>query len=196
MAEGRSQAAGRPSSRSPTCPPLWGLLRPSCGAGGIRAPPRSGARCRPFLADVVGHKKGPPQSRPLALWGEEAQRSGRAFHAGGSEWAQLVPTTFGGSILERDKAVISPPVTPPRNAGRKYGFIELSTALNHLSATSKCHHFLDDAIKSVINIATHCGVAAVIQVSKVLSNPLLAEIRRFINARRKSEIFDADRPGY
>jgi hypothetical protein len=80
-----------------------------------------------------------------------------------------------GSIFERDKAVISPPDTPPRNAGREYGFAELSTALNHLSTTSGCHHFLDDAIKSVISGASTAAVAAVIQVSKVLSNPLLAE---------------------
>jgi hypothetical protein len=34
---------------------------------------------------------------------------------------------------------------------------------------------LDDAIKSVISGASTAAVAAVIQVSKVLSNPLLAE---------------------
>ena len=71
-----------------------------------------------------------------------------------------------GSIFELDKAVLSPPYTPSRNAGREHGFTELSTALSYLFAMSRCHHFLDNVIKSAINRAETAVVVAVFRFQK------------------------------
>lgn len=80
------------------------------------------------------------------------------------------------SIFLLDKAVLSPPFTPPRNAGREYDFTARLTAPGHLFNASSCHHFLRRVIKSAISRTKNCGNCRSIQVSKVLSSPLLTDI--------------------
>ena len=153
--EARSASVERASLRSPRVGP-WESF-PGAPAGRVASQPllEVGRGVGPLgppvrCNDPTLVRRGPGQA------GEPMQRQARGPMQG----------QFRGSIWVLDKAVLSPPFTPPRHAGREYGFTGLSTALNYLFSRSRCHHFLGYAIKSDINDAKTAVIDAVFQYQK------------------------------
>lgn len=97
------------------------------------------------------NKRAPHRNTPCRrTWGAVCGRSTTARvsahygHLGGGEGQ------FRGSILEQDKAVLSPRFTPARSADRECGWRGSSAVLHHLLPHIGCHHFLSGAIKSAM----------------------------------------------
>lgn len=111
-----------------------------------------------------------------AVYGRSATArvSAHRGHLGGGEGQ------FRGSIFVQDKAVLSPPLTPARNAGREYGRRGSSAVLHHLLPDIRCHHFLSGAIKSAMSSAKTAVIAAVSQYEKCHQAPFQAIFWRLL----------------
>ena len=183
MTEGRSASCGSgPRPVSPTFRRLRAfvtLLRGwwhPCPSGGMKR------GVGPFAARCGGAAVLPRQTPPQGPRQTRLQGQPRGPDQGNPE----------GSIFVLDKAVISPPHTPSRNAGRGYGFVGTLAALGHPSDTSRCHHFLSRAIKPAMSGAKSAAVATFPPHEKCHQTHFKTIFGGF-NDRRKSKISDADR---
>ena len=100
---------------------------------------------------------------------------------------------FRGSILVQEKAVLSPPHTPVRNADRVSTLRRGSTILCHLFPDIRCCRFLGSVIKSVINRPKLRWLPQFLSFSSAIKPILTDALEVFIDDRRKSEIPDEDR---
>lgn len=88
----------------------------------------------------------------LVQCGDDGRAMYAAYVAGARDVVQA-----RRSIFVLDKAVISPPLTPARNAGRVSALRGGLTILRHLFPDIRCHRFSGSAIKPAISKGKNCG---------------------------------------